>query len=119
MSTRARMARAHMAAVGLAALMGGPAFAQGVLVAPDDFAPDDDVVVRDYVVRGPVIVGPSPIVGSIPLRPGTIVPPDVPLTPFTDAPKPNLRRYGYFVAPGDKVVVVDPATRAVVRILDR
>ena len=113
MSTRASLA----AALGLAALFAGSAHAQGVIVESDDFGPDDEVVVRDYIVRRPV--GPGPIVGSIPLRPGTIVPADVELAPFTDAPNPRLRRYGYFVAPGDKVVVVDPATRAVVRIFDR
>ncbi|MDP4021054.1 hypothetical protein Q8W71_00325 [Methylobacterium sp. NEAU 140] len=109
---------ATLAACGIAALLTGPALAQAVIVAPDDFSPDDEVVVREYVVRRPVLA-PDPIVGSIPLRPGSIVPADVALAPFTDAPNPSLRRYGYFVAPGNKVVVVDPATRAVVRILDR
>jgi hypothetical protein len=113
MSTRASLA----AALGLAAVFTGTAFAQGVIVEQDDFGPDDEVVVRDYIVRRPV--GPGPIVGSIPLRPGTIVPSDVELAPFTDTQNPRLRRYGYFVAPGDKVVVVDPATRAVVRIFER
>jgi len=113
MSTRASLA----AALGFAALFTGTAFAQGVVVESDDFGPDDEVVVRDYIVSRPI--GPGPLVGSIPLRPGTIVPEDVRLAPFTDAPNPRLRRYGYFVAPGDKVVVVDPTTRAVVRIFDR
>lgn len=113
MSSRARLATA----LGFAILFSAPAFAQAIVVAPDDFGPDDDVVVRDYIVRRPV--GPGPIVGSIPLRPGSIVPGDVELAPFTDAPNPRLRGFGYFVAPGDKIVVVDPATRAVVRILDR
>lgn len=113
MSTRASLA----AALGFAALFTCSAFAQAVIVTPDEFGPDDDVVVRDYIVRRPV--GPGPIVGSIPLRPGSIVPPDVRLAPFTEAPNPRLRRFGYFVAPGDKIVVVDPETRAVVRILDR
>ena len=81
-----------------------------MIVGPDDdFGPEDEGYARDYIVRRPIIVGPAPIVGSIPLRPGTIVPGDVELTPFTDAPNPSLRRYGYFIAPGDKVVVVNPA----------
>jgi hypothetical protein len=113
MPTRASLA----AALALVVLTGGSALAQAVIVGPDDFDPDDEVVVRDYIVRQPV--GPGPIVGSIPLRPGSIVPPDVRLAPFTDAPNPRLRRFGYFVAPGEKIVVVDPETRAVVRILDR
>ena len=113
MTTRASLA----AALGFAALFTGSALAQAVIVEPDDFGPDDDVVVRDFIVRRPV--GPGPIVGSIPLRPGSIVPADVELAPFTEAPNPRLRRFGYFVAPGDKIVVVDPATRVVVRILDR
>jgi hypothetical protein len=113
MSIRASLA----AAFGFAVLFTGSALAQAVIVAPEDFGPDDDVVVRDYIVRRPV--EPGPIVGSIPLRPGSIVPPDVRLAPFTEAPNPRLRRYGYFVAPGDKIVVVDPSSREVVRILDR
>ena len=120
--------RRFAATIGLAVLLGGPiihnpAHAQAVLLSPSDpdFDPDDEVVARDYFVRRPVpiIVGPSVVVGSIPLRPGSIVPEDVALSPFTDAPTPGLRRYSYFVAPGDKIIVVDPATRAVVRILDR
>lgn len=113
MSTRASLA----ASFGFVALLTGSALAQTVIVPPDAFGPDNDVIVRDYIVRRPV--GPGPIVGSIPLRPGSIVPEDVRLAPFTDAPNPRLRRFGYFVAPGDKIVVVDPETRAVVRILDR
>lgn len=98
------------------------AHAQAVIVAPGDpdFDPDDEVVVRDYFVRQPpIIVGRSIDLGSIPLRPGSVIPADVALAPFTDAPTPSLRRYSYFVAPGDKVVVVNPETRVVVRILDR
>ena len=120
MSTRAPLAAPLAAAFGLAVLLIGQAHAQSVIVGPDDdFGPDDEGYARDYIVRRPIIVGPAPIVGSIPLRPGTIEPGDVELTPFTDAPNPSLRRFGYFIAPGDKVVVVNPATRAVVRILDR
>lgn len=119
--------RRFAAAITLAVLFGGPAIhdqarAQAVIVSPSDpdFDPDDEIVAREYFVRRPpVIVGPSVIVGSIPLRPGSIVPEDVALAPFTDAPTPGLRRYSYFVAPGDKIVVVNPATRTVVRILDR
>ncbi len=113
MSTRASLA----AALGFAALFTGSAFAQAVIVTPDEFGPDDDVVVRDYIVRRPV--GPGPIVGSIPLRPAASCRPTCVWPLHTEAPNPRLRRFGYFVAPGDKIVVVDPETRAVVRILDR
>jgi hypothetical protein len=32
---------------------------------------------------------------------------------------PSLRPYGFFVSPDNKIVVVDPATRQVVRIISQ
>ena len=103
----------------------------GTITAPEglEIGPDDEVVVREYIIRrrpaAPVVVAPAPtdpapvVTGSIVVRPGSVIPADVDLEPFDDAPVPSLRRYGYFISPGNKVVVVDPADRRVVRILDR
>lgn len=99
-----------------------------------DVGPDEEVVVREYVIRrrpapaavvvapAPVVTAPAPVVvESAPLvvRPGSIIPADVELEPFADAPVPALRRYSYFVSPSNKIVVVDPLERRVVRVLDR
>jgi hypothetical protein len=53
------------------------------------------------------------------IRPGSIIPADVELEPFVDAPVPALRRYSYFVSPSNKIVVVEPVERRVVRVLDQ
>jgi hypothetical protein len=106
-----------------------------VVGAPDvlDVGPDEEVLVREYVIRrrpapAPVVVAPPPVVTapapvvSEPVaivRPGSIIPADVELEPFVDAPIPALRRYSYFVSPSNKIVVVEPVGRRVVRVLER
>jgi hypothetical protein len=88
---------------------------------------------REYVIRrrpspAPVVVAPPPVVTapapviSEPvaiIRPGSIIPADVELEPFVDAPIPALRRYSYFISPSNKIVVVEPVGRRVVRVLER
>jgi hypothetical protein len=93
-------------------------------------APDEEVVVREYIIRrpglarGPVVVAPVPP-APIPhapvayVRPGSIVPEDVDIEPYVDAPVPAYRRYSYFTSPSNQIVLVDPIERRVVRILDR
>jgi hypothetical protein len=106
-----------------------------VVGAPEafDLAPDEEVVVREYVIRrrpapAPVVVAPPPVVTSpapvvtepvVTIRPGSIIPGDVVLEPFVDAPIAALRRYSYFVSPSNKIVVVEPVGRRVVRVLER
>ena len=102
-----------------------------VVGAPDvlDVGPDEEVLVREYVIRRrPVVVAPPPVVTapapviSEPvaiIRPGSIIPADVELEPFVDAPIPALRRYSYFISPSNKIVVVEPVGRRVVRVLER
>jgi hypothetical protein len=93
-------------------------------------APDEEVVVREYIIRrpglarGPVVVAPVPP-APIPhapvayVRPGSIVPEDIDIEPYVDAPIPAYRRYSYFTSPSNQIVLVDPVERRVVRILDR
>ena len=94
-------------------------------------APGDEVVVREYIIRrpvapAPVVVAPAPVPPAvIPrapvayVRPGSLVPADVELEPYVDAPVPALRRYSYFVSPSNQIVLVDPVERRVVRVLER
>jgi hypothetical protein len=117
------------------------ASAQSVLPGPGvgpaqalDVGPDDEVVVREYVIRrrppavvvapAPVVTAPAPVLvepapAALVVRPGSIIPADIELEPFDDAPIPALRRYSYFVSPSNKIVVVDPLERRVVRVLER
>jgi hypothetical protein len=85
-------------------------------------APDEEVVVREYIIRRPAIA-PGPVVmprAPVPyVRPGSIVPEDVDIEPYVDAPVPAYRRYSYFTSPSNQIVLVDPVERRVVRILDR
>jgi hypothetical protein len=48
-----------------------------------------------------------------------LVPADIDLEPYDDAPVPAYRRYSYFMSPSNQIVLVDPIERRVVRILDR
>jgi hypothetical protein len=90
-------------------------------------APDEEVVVREYIIRrpalarAPVLVPPAPIPRApvAYVRPGALVPADVDIEPYDDAPVPAYRRYSYFVSPSNQIVLVDPIERRVVRILDR
>jgi hypothetical protein len=90
-------------------------------------APDEEVVVREYIIRrpaiarAPVLVPPAPIPRApiAYVRPGALVPADVDVEPYADAPVPAYRRYSYFVSPSNQIVMVDPIERRVVRILDR
>ena len=93
-------------------------------------APGDEVVVREYIIRppaiapGPVVVAPVPP-APIPRAPvayvrrGALVPADVDIEPYADAPVPAWRRYSYFVSPSNQVVLVDPVERRVVRVIER
>ncbi|MBV9393686.1 MAG: hypothetical protein JOZ84_04670 [Methylobacteriaceae bacterium] len=90
-------------------------------------APDEEVVVREYIIRhpaiarAPVLVPPAPIPRApiAYVRPGALVPADVELEPYVDAPVPAYRRYSYFLSPSNQIVLVDPIERRVVRILER
>lgn len=87
-----------------------PASAQEVI----EISPGDTVLVERYVREAP----PPPVIEEhMTLRPGSIVPAAVPLRPFDG--QPSLSRYSFFVSVDHKIVVTDPKTRVVVRILDQ
>ena len=88
-----------------------PAFAQRVI----EISPDETVLVERYVREIPE---PPPIIEQdMTLRPGSVIPEAVPLRPFEKIAA--LSRYAYFISVDHKVVVADPQTRVVVRILDQ
>lgn len=112
------------AAVAAAAFLGGAsAFAQGgaVITAEPmareviELPADQEVIVREYVTRLPA--QPVIIEGGGTVRPGSVVPEFVPLQPMGEVSVPGLRRFAYFISPDNKIVIVDPATRVVARIL--
>jgi hypothetical protein len=78
---------------------------------------EQEVVVREYIVRRPVerIVE---VPGNT-VRPGSVIPRDIRLSPLADISVESLNRYAYFVSPDDKIVIVDPASRQVMRIISR
>jgi hypothetical protein len=104
-------------------LSGSSSYAQpitpGPVITTDDLdlPPDREVVVREYIVREPA--PPVLIEEGATIRPGSIVPAYVPLRRFDNIAVPSLRPYGFFVSPDNKIVVVDPATRQVVRIISQ
>jgi hypothetical protein len=78
-----------------------------------EITPDETVLVERYVETAP----PPPVVEEhMTLRPGSVIPVEVPLKRFGDVPA--LRKYAYFLSVDHKIVVADPETRVVVRILD-
>ena len=87
------------------------------LALPKELAEEHDGLLRDHVRRRPV-ERIAQIPGG-PLRPGKILPRDVRLSPLANLSVEGLNRYAYIVSPDDKIVLVDPATRRVVRVLDR
>jgi len=88
-----------------------------VTTEPLTLPAEEEVVVREYIVRRPVdrIVE---IPGET-VRPGSLIPRDIRLSPLADISVPALSRYAYFVSPDDKIVIVDPTTRQVMRVISR
>ena len=98
------------------------AFAQtstGTIITTEPLAiPDEqEVVVREYIVRRPVDRVVEIPGGTV--RPGSVIPRDIRLSPLADISVQGLNRYAYFVSPDDKIVIVDPTTREVKRIITR
>jgi hypothetical protein len=88
----------------------------GIAAAQDiiDITPGDEVLVERYVREVPA---PPVIEEHMTLRPGSVIPDAIPLQPFTRIP--SLAKYAFFVSVDHKIVVVDPHTRIVARILDQ
>lgn len=104
-------------------LAAGAALGQTTLVVPEDtgsivLSPSGETVVRRTIIEEQVV--PSPWRGQV--RVGSQVPVDVDLFAFSDGAvdeEPSIERYRYFVSPDNKIVLVEPQTRQVVRIIDR
>lgn len=115
-----RFASAALAAACL--ITAAPALAQAVIPAPDaayELQPEEEVIVRRSIIEEhrPVIEIPrgQVVVGSV--IPGDIELYDMPVS--ARSVRSGLDRYQYFVSPDQKLVLVEPASRRVVRILDQ
>ena len=80
-----------------------------------EISPGDSVLVERYVRAIPE--PPLIIEDHMTLRPCSVLPEALPLRRFEG--QPSLERYAFFVSVDHKIVVVDPRTRVVVRILDQ
>jgi hypothetical protein len=120
--TMRMMAAVQMAAFAAGLALGGTAsLAQtstGTIAEPTalSLVEEDEAALRDYVRRRPVerIVA---IRGG--LAPGRIVPREVRLSPLANISVEGLGRYAYVVSPDEKIVIVDPASRRVISVVDR
>jgi hypothetical protein len=93
----------------LAVLATSAAFAQTTII----IKPDERTRIHDYMVQQHV--APAPLPGRVVV--GGILPPTVELAPVPDVWGPGLARYRY-VYWNDRVVLVDPATREVVDVVE-
>jgi hypothetical protein len=91
-----------------------PAVAQATtretIITPAErpFPADREVVVREFVERTPT----KPVIiregGTV--RPGSVIPDDIPLRQFGGLTDTFYQGYRHFVSPDRKVVIVDPKT---------
>ncbi len=91
-----------------AALFTTQAFAQAVVIAPEQ-----RTVIRDYVVKEKI----RPYRMQSRVTVGATLPAEVELAPVPETWGPTFRSYRY-VYTGDDVVLVDPSSRRVVQIID-
>ena len=91
-----------------AALFTTQAFAQAVVIAPEQ-----RTVIRDYVVKEKI--RPHQFQSRVTV--GATLPAEVELAPVPETWGPTFRSYRY-VYTGDDVVLVDPSSRRVVEIID-
>jgi hypothetical protein len=91
-----------------AALFTTQAFAQAVVIAPEQ-----RTVIREYVVKEKI----RPYRMQSRVTVGATLPADVELAPVPETWGPAFRSYRY-VYTGDDVVLVDPSSRRVVEIID-
>jgi hypothetical protein len=91
-----------------AALFTTQAFAQAVVIAPEQ-----RTVIRDYVVKEKI----RPYRMQSRVTVGATLPADVELAPVPETWGPTFRSYRYIYT-GDDVVLVDPSSRRVVEIID-
>jgi hypothetical protein len=82
-----------------------------------DIDPDQEVVIRRRVIEEQ----PAPATIEIPrgqVTIGSAVPRDIPLRPMSRFGSQTLAHLAYFVSPDRKIVVVEPQTRRVVKIIE-
>jgi hypothetical protein len=91
-----------------AALLTTQAFAQAVVIAPEQ-----RTLIKEYVVKEKV--HPYKLHSRVTV--GSTLPADVELAPVPQAWGPTFRSYRY-VYTGDDVVLVDPSSRRVVEVID-
>ena len=91
-----------------AALLTTQAFAQAVVIAPEQ-----RTVIKEYVVKEKV----RPYKMQSRVTVGATLPADVELAPVPQAWGPTFSSYRY-VYTGDDIVLVDPSSRRVVQVID-
>ena len=91
-----------------AALFTTQAFAQAVVIAPEQ-----RTVIRDYVVKEKI----RPYRMQSRVTVGDTLPAEVELAPVPETWGPTFRSYRY-VYTGDDIMLVDPSSRRVVEIID-
>lgn len=113
---------AFVLASGVVIMLSGGAFAQHVgdtvIEAPPprvlEVTPEDTIRMERYVREETDV----PVIEEhMTLRPGSVLPEGVPLRVF--AKDSDLARFAYFVSVDNKIVIADPRTRTVVRIIDK
>jgi hypothetical protein len=105
------MKRTIMAgATALAVLLSGQALAQSVEV---ELAPEQKARMKDYIVKERI--APAQVRERV--KVGTVLPPDVELRTAPSDWGPCCARYRYVYAE-NHVLLVEPSTREVVRIVD-
>ena len=91
-----------------AALFTTQAFAQAVVIAPEQ-----RTIIKEYVVKEKI--RPYRLQSRVTV--GATLPADVELAPVPETWGPTFRSYRYIYT-GDDVVLVDPSSRRVVEIID-
>lgn len=113
---------AFILASSLSVTLASGAFAQHVgdtvIEAPPprvlEVSPDETIRMERYVREETDI----PVIEEhMTLRPGSVLPEGVPLRVFSK--DSELARFAYFVSVDNKIVIADPRTRTVVRIIDK
>jgi len=94
--------------IAVALLIGSPAMAQTVVIAPEQ-----RTTIKEYVVKEKV--RPYKLQSRVTV--GATLPADVELAPVPETWGPTFRSYRY-VYTGDDVVLVDPSSRRVVEVID-
>jgi hypothetical protein len=102
------MKRVIIAAVAATLVVGPQAFAQTIVVAPEQ-----RTTIKEYVVKEKL--RPHKLQSRVTV--GATLPADVELAPVPETWGPTFRSYRY-VYTGDDVVLVDPSSRRVVEVID-